>query len=106
MFVAFEPPGRLKFEGYCKDETPVSYKFYMLELSSKEHHQPHYADGFFLGENNAFGSNSLQKQRVLLIKIGKNYDFVRERGCPYGNCRSQELSGLLIRKNCHKWSQA
>ena len=33
--VGFEPPGRLKCEGYCKDETPVSYKFYMLERSSK-----------------------------------------------------------------------
>lgn len=98
--VGFEPPGRLKCEGYCKDETPVSYKFYMLERSSKRTPtKPHHFAVIFWVKTGWFNQNVLgvthAKTQVVLRKIGKNYDFVREsRRCPYGNCRSRALSGL------------
>lgn len=98
--VGFEPPGRLKCEGYCKDETPVSYKFYMLERSSKRTPtKPHHFAVIFWVKTGWFNQNVLgvthAKTQVVLRKIGKNYDFVREsRRCPCGNCRSRALSGL------------
>ena len=82
MFVAFEPPGRLKFEGYCKDETPVSYKFYMLELSSKEHHHPHYADGFFGVKTMVLGVTHDKNNEFYWEKLVKTMTLSGREGVP------------------------